>query len=388
MLRIITILMLLLIKGSLWADSAPPIWYSQSIDKTITLNIELYLSSTCPHCHKADAFFQRIVSQTPWIHVTRYIINEDKQALIRFNQMLEAQKMGDFSVPSFFFCNSRWIGFDSDETTGKDIMHALNYCRAQIKQHGRLTDATSEVLKHRANANVLVAGMTETPTALYYIVVVGLLDAYNPCALFSLMGFFAFLFLLPTRKQKLVVGLAYLLTIGSVHYMQQVAPNVYFELLSHLRIPAVVVGILGLCIASCYIRWKIACRSFLFIALLIAFMTHMYQQTCVMNWSYLFEQWLHHQHISAPKAALLQMAYQIMYFLPQVLTLILYLYLVTTKRFIRYENRLSIIGLLILVILSLLLLFSPELLSRFSLSLLILLFVALSGWLTRAVDKE
>ena len=122
------ILLFFIISPNLWADTISSPWYTQTADKKTVLNVALFLSSTCGHCHKADEFFQKIEPTHPWLHVTRYTVDKDKKALTQFNQFLMEQHMSDFAVPSVFFCNSRWVGFATAETTGKNLLDGRYSC--------------------------------------------------------------------------------------------------------------------------------------------------------------------------------------------------------------------------------------------------------------------
>ncbi len=115
--------------------------------------MELFLSSTCPHCQHEKTFFDGVAKQHPELAINYHFIDQDKNALIQFNQLLSEQQQDDFAVPSVFFCDSRWVGFANAETTGKDLLHAIDYCQQQISQHSTLTSTTVSVLRQWANAN-------------------------------------------------------------------------------------------------------------------------------------------------------------------------------------------------------------------------------------------
>ncbi|BCA94910.1 membrane protein [Legionella antarctica] len=372
-------LVLFMLGSSLWASSLSPRWYIQEADKKIVINVELFLSSTCTHCHKADAFFQKIESSSPWLHVTRYTIDKDKSDLKRFNQLLEDQQMSDFAVPSIFFCNSRWVGFGTDETTGKDLLHALNYCKEQIEKKGKLTSANVNVLRRWANANLFDAGMTENPTAVKYITVIALMDAYNPCALFCLGGFFALLFMQDSRKRQILSGCLFILALGVVHFIQQVYTSTFFESLPWLRWPAALVGLFTFYMAGQYYRHRSTSNLFFLLALLLGLMLQIYQQTCLMNWSYIFQQWLYNQHLSNKNIVLYQLAYQIMYLVPLIFTLILYVILIKIKYLEKLKQRLNTIGLLYIMAVGLFLIIYPWALSNLLLSLFVILCVLIAG---------
>ncbi len=368
-----------LFSTSLWANSPSSLWYEKTTDNKIILNVELFLSSTCPHCHKADAFFKEIETTTPWLHVNRYIIDKDKNALVRFNQLLNDQQMSDFAVPSIFFCNSRWVGFASAETTGKDLLHALNYCRQQIEQKGELASASFNVLRRWANANLFDSGMTEHPTASKYLTVVALIDAFNPCALFSIGGFFALLFIQDSRKRQIISGVLFILAIGLVHLTQQIFTSTFYEWLPLLRWPTAIIGLFVFYLVGQYYRKKTTSNLFYLLALLLGFVTQAYQQTCLMNWSYIFQQWLFNQHISNTKVGLYQFAYQLIYVTPLIIALILYVSLIKMKRMANLEKRLQSIGLLYLMAVALFLIIYPPVLSNLLMSLFVLLSVTIAG---------
>ncbi|WP_045097526.1 thioredoxin domain-containing protein [Legionella fallonii] len=373
------LVIIFLFTTSLWANNSSSLWYTKDAGNKIILNVELFLSSTCPHCHKADAFFKETETTTPWLHVNRYIIDKDKNALVRFNQLLNDQQMSDFAVPSIFFCNSRWVGFATAETTGKDLLHALNYCKQQIEEKGELTSTNIGVLRRWANANLFDSGMIEHPTAGKYLTVVALMDAFNPCALFSIGGFFALLFMQDSRKRQIISGSLYILAIGLVHFTQQTFTNAFYEWLPWFRWPAAIIGLFAFYLAGQYYRKKTAPKLFYLLALLLGFVTQAYQQTCLMNWSYIFQQWLYNQHISSIRTGLYQFAYQMMYLAPLILMLILYVSLIKMKRLANWEQRLQPVGLLYIMAAALFLIIYPPVLSNLLMSLFVLLCVIIAG---------
>ncbi|WP_026069530.1 thioredoxin domain-containing protein [Legionella tunisiensis] len=85
------------------AEIPPTAWFSQNQNKQVKLRVDLFLSSLCPHCKKADEFFRTLEAKTPWIEVHRYIVNEDKAALEFFNQRLQQQHVDSFAMPAIFF---------------------------------------------------------------------------------------------------------------------------------------------------------------------------------------------------------------------------------------------------------------------------------------------
>jgi hypothetical protein len=364
---------------NLWANNTSSPWYTQDVGKKTNINVELFLSSTCAHCQKADAFFREIEAQSPWLHVKRYMVNDSKEALIRFNQLLAEQQMSDFAVPSVYFCDSRWVGFATAETTGKNLVNAINYCKHQIEKKGALSPATVNTLRRWANANLFDSAMTEDPTVAKYITVIALMDAFNPCALFCLASLFALIFMQDTRKEQLISGLLFIVPVGIVHFFQQAYTSAFFEVLPWFRLPAFLVGVFALYLVAQSYKKKPTHNLFFLLALLLGFIIQTYQQTCLMNWSLIFEQWLYNQQVSNAKIGLYELAYQCMYLSPLLLILFLFVLLIQGNRLIKFKPKLNYIGLLYILVISLFLLLYPMALSKPVLSVIVVFGVYISG---------
>lgn len=389
MLAAVRILLLFLCSLPLWADVPLSSWYSLNDKKQASLQVELFLSSTCPHCHKADLFFQKIEAKTPWLEVHRNLINEDKEALSRFGQYLSALNINDFAVPSIFFCKTRWVGFDTVQTTGKDLVQGLEFCKEQIEKKGKLTEPTIEVLNRQANANMLNNGVIEKPSTLHYFFIVSLLDSSNPCALFGFGCFLALLFIQDNRKNQWISGFLFIAAVLVVHYIQQTQPNFFFQILPWLRVFAVLIGLLSLYLVYQLHKNKPVPAKLIFIwTFIFSLFIQAYQQTCIMNWSYIFEQWLFNQPLSAGQQHIMQSVYQLLYITPLVVILSAYLLLNKFKFLSSLKPALRYIGLLCIAITALFLTFYPQALSYYLQSLLILLVTVFIGLYLNSIQKN
>lgn len=372
------LLILLIFHGSVWAAELSPTWYSRTDNKVI-IDVEMFLSSTCPHCQKADAFFREVEAKNSDLHVQRYYINQDKDALGRFYQLLSGQQMDDFAVPSIYICNSRWVGFDSVETTGKDLLHAINYCKQQIENKGKLTQETVNALRHLANANRFVTGLVEKPSRLHFTTTIAFMDSFSPCAFFCFSGFLAFLLIETQKKKQFIASALFITSVGIVHYFQQVYTSTFFELLPWLRIPAAFLGFLTIYFVMQYYKKQPSVVLYFSLAFLLGLITTMYQQTCVMNWSIIFEQWLNDQNLTGWQESLYQLLYQGVYILPLILILLIYFILLKIERFAALRTKLATIGLLFLLAIAVSLITYPFVLSYFGISIVLLFILMVIG---------
>ncbi len=380
MIATVRFMLLFLCSMSLWANTNDYSWYTLDAKNKATINVEVFLSSTCPYCHKENEFFKKIEPQMPWLHVERHMINEDKSALVLFNQLLTQQQFDDFAIPSAFFCNTRWVGFTSEQTTGTSLIKALTYCKKQIEKEHELTPTAVNIMKHWANANMVNTSMTTQPSMFYYTALVALLDMSNPCGLMCMAAFFALLFLQCSKKNQFISGALFLIAILLIHLMQQTQTNLFFQLLYWLRIPTMLLGCYSLYVAYRYYKKQPIKPYSLFIwAFFLALMTQANQQVCVMNWALIFQQWLSQQPLSMTQKLIVQVSYQLIYFLPMVATLLIYIAIQRFKWFVAIKSYLEVIGLLFISIVALFLIIYPTAMGHYMHSVLIVLAALVIG---------
>lgn len=297
-------------------------WYTYQPDKNqLTIAVKLFLSTECPHCHKADAFFTELEAQNHWLRVERYFINKDKQALSQFNQLLSAQQMDDFAVPSIYFCDSRWIGFQNAETTGAQVTKAIEYCATQIEASHALDSSTIEFLRKQAMAAYMNSTVTKEPGSWSYLTLVALMDAISPCSLFWYLGLVSMLLLSSHLQRKSMLWVYF--CFGFIY--QLVYPWNWQAIglsASMLRILALIAGAIG--IAFCYSLWKRKQHILLqtAAAALMSVMVFCYQQTCILSWGTVFQNWLVHQNSNATISKMVYLLfYQIIYAMVPLLSI-------------------------------------------------------------------
>ena len=354
-------------------------WYNQT-QQSVDIYLDLFMSTSCSHCTKADKFVNQLEKETPWLRVNRYYINKNKQALIAYQQRIKSLFLEeDYSVPAFFFCEVKWTGFDSAETTGKQLKQALNYCHQKIKKNSLLTPLTIEAL-NRMSPNPFQAASTNDQSPLIITTSTAVFDAFNPCSTFAFALFIAFLFVFPSRNQKVIVGLTMITLISLLHFIQQVNNETYYLFLSWSRGLALLMGLVLVGLSLCYRKFKPEVVYVL--AGLSVIVVYSYQQTCILfNFSIPYQQWLMNQDFTAGQLFFYQLLYQLFYILPLVLIWIFVLYFLTGQRAEGIRSRLLTMARLLFLAIGLFLMVYPRGLSDFYLSIVTFLPLVILGWL-------
>lgn len=164
-----------------------------------------------------------------------------------------------------------------------------------------------------------------------------------------------------------------------MHYFQQAYTSTFFELLPWMRIPAVLLGLMTIYFVTQYYKKQSPMALYFSLAFLLGLITTIYQQTCVMNWSTIFEQWLGDQNLTRQQENLYQLIYQVVYILPLLLILLVYFILLKFERFAALQTKLATIGLLFLLAIAVSLIVYPFALSYFGLSLVLLFILMVIG---------
>ena len=218
-------------------------------------------SSTCPHCTKARAWLADFTPTAPWLEVhSLQVDGDDASANIDTLVALAAgidEEIG--AVPVFLFGGRLEVGFDEAGTTGARLEAALHAYRDSLAAGvspmpssspsagttgGVCTvDTACEVADDTAITLPFVGPVHASELSLPLLaVVLGGLDAVNPCALSVLLFLVSALVGARARRRILLVGGAFIAATGVVYFLLMAAWLNAFLLFGELRAVTLVAG--------------------------------------------------------------------------------------------------------------------------------------------------
>lgn len=312
-LRLLCVFMMLAISGLNFAQN-PETWYTENADHTIQLNVVLFMSSTCPHCHKANDFFTKLENEKQ-IKVERYYINKELSALTLFNHYLRADDSNNFSVPAIFFCDSHWVGYGDDAHSGKALLKAMALCRAEIIKQGKLGASTVQGLKKMAAASRLEAGINvEAQQSPFFMPLMAAIDALNPCSFILVFVLALFFIQAKGGEGRQLVAVIYLPLLATVHYLQQTQLFLFYRYYPFLLWPIRLIGLFLIVFAIGKImQRKATLLTQSLIAALCALVLQIQQQGCVPNIALIYKEWLSAQQYLPWQSTVLLGGYNIIY---------------------------------------------------------------------------
>ena len=365
----------------LYAKTAPIVWYQKEPSGQMAVHLDLFITSTCVHCQKADKFFRDIEKTIPWLRVHRYVINENKSALELFYAHIENDLPLNFSVPTMFFCGSRWTGFSDNNHTGKALLKALTYCHQKIVQQGELRPTTIATMHEWVAASQFHIENHGSRSHAFVIIMMAFTDLMNPASLFCFMAFLAFLWICaPQKSLQIKVALVFLSSISAMHYIQQMQPTLYERILSSSQNVTLWVGLLLIFSLISMYRKRLTSMHLsskpwvYFMVVLLVLVTSVNQRaTNGFNLSLVFDQWMLEQSMSQHMRLLWELTYQLIYLLPMML--LLFIYLLTSDRpcMHGFQATFKFAAYVILMSLGFLLVAYPYALGNFLLSILLFL---------------
>ncbi len=273
--RLASLLVLLLVSGfAAGADPGPEsdaFWYGQAPDGTPTVRLYYFFSPTCPHCQAAAPFIDEFATRSPWLEVRKYAV-KDNRANARFYYET-ALSLGTqaLSVPGFVFCRQVLIGYDTAETTGAQIVEALEQCHADRLAHpgagvsadtaGGATGvpaATSGAAEGEAGTTVHLPFIGTVDAKAFSLPVLTLvlagMDAFNPCAFFVLLFLLSLLVHAKSRARMAIVGGTFVMFSGIVYFVFMAAWLNVFLIAGELRVITAVAGLVALFVAALNIK--------------------------------------------------------------------------------------------------------------------------------------
>jgi thiol-disulfide isomerase/thioredoxin len=261
-IRLAWLLLLLCLPGVAGAATGDPqsddFWYGSAADGTPSVRLYYFFSPTCPHCQAAKPFIAELQARHPWLEVKRYSV-KDHRGNARFYydtaQTLGAEAL---SVPGFVFCRQIIIGYDSAETTGKELADALQACRDRRVANPGAPDPAATVGDAKTGTTVSLPFIGTVDAEALSLPVLTLvlagMDAFNPCAFFVLLFLLSLLVHARSRTRMAIIGGTFVLFSGLVYFVFMAAWLNVFLIAGELRVITAIAGLVALTVAALNIK--------------------------------------------------------------------------------------------------------------------------------------
>jgi glutaredoxin len=217
-------------------------------------DLEVFVREGCPHCEKAKTFLTRLKQRYPQLTVTIHDIDEDPQALLRLKTLAAKFGITQLGVPAFYGRGELVIGFESDATTGKQLEELLGRpppdagapsegtCPLEPEVPCAPEPAQGDIGGQRIAVPFFGERTLPELGLPVFTLFLGLLDGFNPCAMWVLLFLLSLLANLRDRRKMFLLAGIFVLVSGVVYFAFMAAWLNIFLLIGYVRIIQVMMG--------------------------------------------------------------------------------------------------------------------------------------------------
>jgi len=222
--------------------------------------LDAYVREGCPRCAEAKAYLSELQRERPGLEVRFHDVVADPAALEELYRLAEANGFTTAGVPAFHAGGRLVIGFTGAETTGREIRALLSggttpegaAPSAGTCAPGPVacTGTAGEILQVPLFGPISVRAVGLP----LFTVAIGLVDGFNPCAMWVLLFILSMLVNLGSRARMLAVAGTFVLVGGAVYFLFMAAWLNVFLLVRLTRPAQLALGAVAFAMAVLQLR--------------------------------------------------------------------------------------------------------------------------------------
>jgi glutaredoxin len=188
-------LLLGLLLGLAWMSPAP----------AADADLVVFVRQGCPHCADAKVFLQQLARERPALAIVYRDVVSDPAAATELERLSREAGLWPPGVPTFLAGGSILVGFDDAEHAGRQIVSML--------ERSPPANGPGEV-RSRWLGEISVSRFGLP----LFTLVLGLLDGFNPCAMWVLLFLLSLLVHLQDRRRMALIAGTFVAVSGAVYY--------------------------------------------------------------------------------------------------------------------------------------------------------------------------
>lgn len=175
--------------------------------------LEVFVRQGCPHCAEAKTYLSEFARERPWLHVAYRAVDEDTKARDDLVRRTEQAGYWPPGVPTFVFQGRVLVGFADAQQSGPELAALVDGAAP-----GQLSTPASTPPPTKIDAGqwgTLTVAELGLPL---FTLAIGLLDGFNPCAMWVLLFLLSLLVHLRDRRRMTLIAGTFVLVSGAVYY--------------------------------------------------------------------------------------------------------------------------------------------------------------------------
>jgi glutaredoxin len=204
---------------------------------TNKVNVYLFYGNGCPHCAKERQFLSNVLTKKyPDLNLYEYEIYYDNSNVSLFKKVLTKLKSDSSGVPFLIIGDEYFVGY-SDNISPIEIEKRVKQCLVE-----NCLDSVASIVGVNSGSNISINENTTVQSkdqkgekiinipfigkvdALKYslpalTIIIGLLDGFNPCAMWTLLFLISLLLGMKDRKRMWILGITFIMASASVYFI-------------------------------------------------------------------------------------------------------------------------------------------------------------------------
>jgi glutaredoxin len=226
--------------------------------------VTVFTRPGCPRCSAAKEWMPGVATRHPGFDVAYVDLAQDAGGRAVLAEIVKRHGVGGASVPVIHVCNSVVVGFDRAETTGRRVEALLARwtadCPGPVGEPLEGDTIGGDVLVEPTTIDVPMLRWldgTLDPAKLgmpLFTIAVGLVDGFNPCAMWVLLLLLSILVNLKDRWKILAIAGTFVFVSGAAYFAFMAAWLNVFEWIGCLRPVQIALGLLAITIGSIHVK--------------------------------------------------------------------------------------------------------------------------------------
>lgn len=165
--------------------------------------LQVYVRDGCPHCAEAKKFLPEIAAQRPDLKIVYRSLDQEPEARTELINLSRQAGLWPPGVPTFVMHGKLLVGFNDLKTSGPGLLAFID---------------EAITASQRVDAGWLGELSVQRLGLPLFTLALGLLDGFNPCAMWVLLFLLSLLVRLQNRQRMALVSGTFVLVSGAVYY--------------------------------------------------------------------------------------------------------------------------------------------------------------------------
>ena len=344
------------------------------------VNIYLFYSYTCPHCHDEIEYFKQLENKyKDKINIYKYEVIKDKNNLKMMNATKELFQVSSTGVPFTVIGKEYILGFN--ETTKDEFTSIIDNYLEEKANENNIFEKTIPILGKidaKKNSLTLIG------------IILGFIDGFNPCAMWILLLLINMTLTMKNKKKMMAIGLTFILTSGIIYFLSMLGISYILDLTmvtvvrDLIAIVAIILGIYNLYVyiktrkdTGCHVVDKkkrkgiikkineIMSKKSTLLAIIgtiiLASSVNLIELACSLGFPTIYLELLTINNIHGITKILYLLIYIFFYLIDDLVVFLIAVFTLKSKGIsTRYNKYVNLVGGILMIIMGLLLIFKPD----------------------------